>query len=328
MEFGRACRTRQRHRVLRSAILFASIVVFLPSAHATEGALGRPISGTGVQSNAGVVAPEPIWAVNIGEVYQEASIGGGRQVPIVGKTSLGLSSRLSLTTATLLKTWDTGPGQWNFASSFTLPYDWNKVTARLTTDSGVDRSQSQSASNLFDLYFTPIMAGYHFSQTEHLALAFNVWTDTGKYDVNNLTNPSLNNWTFIPSVSYTKMLPDQGVQFDATLGLQFYTRNTATDYQNAPLLTLDMLLTKQVGNGFGVGVVVGWVQQLGDDTGPTADKLNGFVGYDVSVGPYISYTTKLGDKAPLEFGLRWVPTVASKNRLSGDAVMGTASLIF
>lgn len=77
------------------------------------------------------------------------------------------------------------------------------------------------------------------------------------------------------------------------------------------------------------GVVVGTVQQLGKDSGPTADKLNGFVGYDWTIGPILSYDTKLAGKAPLSFSLRWVPTIASNNRLnSTSTAMGTVTLLF
>ncbi len=296
------------------------------SAQATEGGLGRPISGTGVQEDAGLVPPIPIWAVALGSIYQDASIGASRQVPIAGQISLGIHSDLSLTTATMAKVWDTGPGEWNFESSVTLPYDWNKVTAQFAGPLNV-YSSTDSASNLFDVFFTPITAGYHISKTEHVSFSLGIWTESGEYDVNRLANPSLNNWTFVPSAAYTKIMPDHGLEFDVNFGIQFYTRNHATDYQNAPLLTLDLLLLKKFPNGFSLGIVTGWVQQLGDDSGPTADKLNGFVGHDISVGPYASYSTKLGGKAPLSFSLRWVPTVESRNRINGDTVMGTVELI-
>jgi hypothetical protein len=303
-----------------------TVCTCLSTARATEGGLGRPISGTGVQEDAGLVPPIPIWAVALGSIYQDASIGAARQVPIGGQISLGLHSDLSLTTATVAKVWDTGPGEWNFESSVTLPYDWNKITAQLmgplNTYTVID-----SVSNPFDLYFTPITAGYHISKTEHVSFGFGIWTESGEYDVNRLANPSLNNWTFVPSVAYTKIMPEHGVEFDANFGLQFYTRNNATDYQNAPLMTLDLMLLRKFPDGFALGIVTGWVQQLGDDSGPTAEKLNGFVGHDVSVGPYVSYSTKLGGKAPLSFSLRWVPTVASRNRINGDTVLGTVELI-
>lgn len=67
---------------------FAVALLGAQIAHATEGALGRPISGTSVVPNAGVVPPEPVWAINIGEVYVDDSIGRGRKVPVMATATL------------------------------------------------------------------------------------------------------------------------------------------------------------------------------------------------------------------------------------------------
>jgi hypothetical protein len=112
-------------------------------------------------------------------------------------------------------------------------------------------------------------------------------------------------------------------------GVQFYTRNDATDYKNAPLFTLDVMGMKKFPGGLGLGLIVGTVQQLGDDKGPTADALNGFRGHDWAIGPILTYDTKLADKSPLSFSIRWVPTVEAKNRLkSTSTVMATGTLVF
>lgn len=306
-----------------------ALVLTLPiAAHGTEGALGRPISGTGVTPDAGIVPSEPGWFVNLAEIYFDGSISSGRSVPVGGKTTFGLDGQVSFTLATLLKVWDTGPGPWNFASSVTLPYAWTSASATL----GIGNRAAgikQDASGLFDLTFTPLIAGYHFSKTDHVALSVNIWAPTGRYDPSSIANVSLNNWTFIPTVSYTKLVPSIGMEFDASAGVQFYTRNPATDYQNAPLFTLDLLALKRFTNGFGVGLIVGTVQQIGNDSGQTADRLNGFRGYDWAVGPIITYDTKIGGKTSLSAALRWVPTVASKNRLSSTStVMATVTVGF
>jgi hypothetical protein len=309
------------------AALIATLGIPL-AAQATEGALGRPISGSSVQPDAGVVPPEPDWYVNLSEIYFDGSISASHPVPIGGKTTLGLEGQISFTLATLLHVWDTGPGPWNFASSVTVPYVWESATASLGIGNRLG-SVTQDASGLFDLTFTPLIAGYHFSQTEHIALSLNIWAPTGRYDSGDIANASLNNWTFIPTVAYTRIVPSLGMEFDATAGVQFYTRNSATNYQNAPLFTLDVMALKRFGNGVGVGLIVGTVQQIGNDSGPTADKLNGFRGYDVAVGPIVTYDTKIASKTPLSMSLRWVPTVASKNRLSSTAtLMATATVAF
>ena len=295
---------------------------------ATEGALGRPVSGTGVMPNAGIVAPEPILAVNFNQIYFDGSIGRNREVPIVGQASAGIDAKISFTLATVMKVWDTGPGAWNYASSITVPYVWTEVKASFA-GGPLQGERKDEASNLFDLYFTPIVAGYHFSKTEHLALSFNIWAPTGKYDKDALANPSLNNWTFVPQVAYTRLLPEQGMELDAVAGLQFYTRNKDTDYENAPLFTLDVMALKRFAGGVGAGLIVGTVQQIGDDEGPTADRLNGFRGYDWAIGPIVTYDTKLSGGNALSLGLRWVPTVSSKTRLdSTKTFMGTLTLIF
>jgi len=299
------------------------------AAHATEGALGRQVTGTSVQPNAGIVSPEPIWAVNFAQIYLDGKVGGSREVPLGKRATAGVEGKVAFTLATLLKTWDTGPGRWNFASSITLPYLWTKVNATVTGPLGRKTGESDTASNLFDLYFSPIIAGYHFSETSHMALSFNFWAPTGKYDANNLANPSLNNWTFIPQAAYTKIFPESGFQLDTVASVQFYTRNSATDYRNAPIFGLDVMGRKKFSNGLAVGLILGTQQQLGSDSGPTADRLNGFKGRDWALGPILTYDRKLADQRALSLSLRWVPTISSTNRLdSSSTFMASAALIF
>lgn len=314
-------------RLVWSMALLAAIALQAPFAHATEGALGRPIAGTSVLPNVGVVPPEPVTIVSLQQIYIDGSVGGSRQIPIAGTTAVGVDGKIALTLATMLKVWG-GKGGWDFASGITLPYAWTEVTANLSSRY-VGASQTDSASNLFDLYITPVVAGYHLSQTDHVALSFNFWAPTGRYDKNSLANTSLNNWTFVPQVAYTKYVPKYGLEFDAVAGLQFYTRNPATDYQNAPLFTLDVMGLKKFANGVGVGLVMGTVQQLGKDSGPTADRLDGFEGHDLSLGPIVTYDTVVAGKRPLSASVRWIPSVASTRRLkSTPSVMATATLAF
>ncbi|KCV63037.1 transporter [Bordetella bronchiseptica] len=314
---------------LCSVGLALALTVLSGAARATEGALGRLVTGTTVQPNAGVVSPQPITVLSLGQLYLDGRIGGGREVPVAGKTSLGLDAEMALTLATLMKTWDTGPGRWNFASSLTIPYLWLKTTATLAGERGRTAQKSDIASNLFDLNFTPLIAGYHFSETQHLALSLSIWAPTGKYDPDALANPSLNNWTFIPQAAYTGMFPEHGLQLDAVANVQFYTRNTATDYRNAPILGLELMGRKLFGNGVGAGLIVGTQQQLGSDKGPTADRLNGFKGRDWALGPILTYDRKLADQRSLSFSLRWTPTISSTRRLDSDStVLGTVALIF
>jgi hypothetical protein len=319
--------SRSVNRAIAGLFVAQFAALFSVCALATEGGLGRPIAGMSVLPDAGIVPPDPITIVNLQQIYIDGFIGAGRQVPVASRTTLGIEGEVAFTLASVLHTWGS-VGRWSFASGITLPYVWSEVKASVFAGP-VTRSTSDRTSNLFDMNFMPLVAGYHLSKTDHVALSFSFWAPTGHYEASALANPSLNNWTFVPQVAYTKLVPRYGLEFDVTLGFQFYTRNNATNYQNAPLMTLDAMGLKKFSNGLGIGLVVGTVQQLGNDSGPTADRLDGFVGHDFSIGPIVTLDTKLNGKTPLSASLRWVPNVQSANRLkSTRSFQATATVAF
>lgn len=306
----------------------AALLLSTTAAQATEGALGRPVTGTGVLPFGAVVPPDGTVAGNVAMIYLDGDVGGSRQVPIAGNASVGLDAKIFFAMGTVMKVWPTNTGSWNFASSFTLPYVYEKVKANVAVGP-LAGSREDSTSNLFDLYFSPLIAGYHITKTEHISLSVNIWAPTGKYDKNNLANPSLNVWTYIPQVAYTALIPEASLEFGVTAGVQFYSKNKDTDYRNAPLFTLDSLALKRFRDGWGAGVVFGTTQQIGHDEGPLADRLGGFRGYDWALGPIATYDTKVEGKLPLSFSVRWVPTISSRNRIdSTKTVMASATMAF
>lgn len=242
-----------------------------------------------------------------------------------GEISLDLGVKVSVTSATAMKVWETGPAPWNFASSFTLPYLWNQATADFEAPSAKLYRQ-QSDTGIFDLLVTPLTAGYHFSETEHGSIGLGIWVPTGSYDRSRLANSGLNYWSFVPTEAYTGLWPKHGVVFSTLGSVQFNTRNKDTNYQSAPLLTLDALVAKDLGSGWRAGLVAAWVQQLADDKGLLADKLSGFRGYSVALGSVVAYSMKLGEARQLDATLRWPPSIASRNRMEGNALTLTASV--
>ncbi len=307
--------------------LAAAVALVAPAAApagATEGALGRVVQGANIQPKAGIVPDVPILALNVTSIYFDGRIGAGTNVPVAGNLALGLRGEVSMTPLTLLKVWDTPKSRWNFASAVTVPVIWNRVSATLQAGNA-SRLVSQSDSGIFDLLFTPIVAGYHFGPTEHMSMSLGVWAPTGGFEKGRLANTGLNYWTVAPTLAYTKLVPAQGFEFTAQAGVQFNSRNDLTDYRSAPLLTLDALVQKSLGGGFAVGGNLSYVQQLGDDKGALATKLNGFVGHSLAIGPTLGWSGALAGR-PVEATLRWTPTIDSAKRLSGDTFMFTVSV--
>ena len=72
--------------------------------------------------------------------------------------------------------------RWNFAPMFSLPYIAVDVDAKAVLGGG-SRRASDSASNLYDLYFAPIIASYHVSELEHWSFVATLMTDDATFTV-------------------------------------------------------------------------------------------------------------------------------------------------
>jgi hypothetical protein len=294
-------------------------------AFAVEGGLGRPISGMSIAPFAGVVPPEPGFAVATGETYYEGSSGGGRTVPIAGLLVANVDMKASFTPIALLYIWNTPTKEWNFASVVSFPLAWLQVEANVSLGP-LSLRKTDSIFGLFDLAFTPIIASHHFSQTDHLAFDFTFWAPTGSYQKGKLVNLSQNTWTFIPGVAYTKILPEANIELTGIWDMEFDTEDRATHYQNGILSDLEVLAIKRFKGGFGIGFVESWIQQVNDDGGAPA-ALNGFAGRAFGIGPIVTYSTKLG-KSHLDFSARWIHDFDVAKRVNGDGFNFSASLKF
>ena len=303
-------------RIKYLTILLTLGALSTPCLHAIEGALGRPVSGAAINPFAGVVPPDPGLVISLSEIYYDASIGGSRTTPVGANLALGLDTEISFTNLTFTYIWGTPPGHWNFASAISLPLASVDVEADVTVGP-LTGKRIEDEVGLFDLAFVPIFASYHISETEHLGMSLTVWAPTGKYDSADLANLSLNNWTFIPTLSYTKLWMERGLEFSAAWGVQIYTENPDTDYQNGIVSDLEFTVIQRFPNGMGVGLIGSWIEQLTDDDGDTADSLNGFSGRAFGVGPILTYTKKFGD-SQLDLSARWVHEFSVEKRFEGE----------
>jgi hypothetical protein len=109
--------------------------------------------------------------------------------------------------------------------------------------------------------------------------------------------------------------------------MYFYTDNPATHYESGIQSDLEALAIKRFKNGFGIGLVESWIQQVTDDGGALADRLAGFVPRSFRIGPIVTYSTKLG-KSHLDFNASWIHDFDVSKAVEGDEFNFTASLKF
>jgi len=317
-------KTKLRHVVI--ILTLTTLVSFAPSALAVEGGMQRPISGMQIAPFAGVIPPEPGFDVVVSEIYYSGSIGGATNVPIAGLFVANVDVKASFSPITLLYIWPTPTKAWNFASAVGFPLAWVQGQASVSLGP-LSVTKKDSVFGLYDLVFTPLIASHHFSETDHLAFNFTFWTPTGSYETDKLANLSTNNWSFVPGIAYTKIVPEANIELTGIWNMYFYTENPATHYSSGIQSDLEVLAIKRFKCGFGIGFIESWIQQVTDDEGTLADRLNGFVGRSFGIGPIVTYSTKLG-KSHLDFNARWIHDFDVKNAVEGDGFNFTASLKF
>jgi hypothetical protein len=310
--------------IVCAVITLAFTVLFPAPAHAVEGGMQRPISGMQIAPFAGVIPPEPGFDVVVSEIYYSGSIG--TNVPIAGLFVANVDVKASFTPITLLYIWPTPTKTWNFASAIGFPLAWVQGQASVSLGP-LSVTKKDSVFGLYDLAFTPLIASHHFSETDHVAFNFTFWAPTGSYETDKLANLSTNDWSFVPGIAYTKIVPEANIELTGIWNMYFYTGNPATHYQSGIQSDLEVLAIKRFKNGFGIGFIESWIQQVTDDEGTLADRLNGFVGRSFGIGPILTYSTKLG-KSHLDFNARWIHDFDVRNAVEGDGFNFTASLKF
>ncbi len=291
------------------------------NASATEGGIGRPITGMQIAPYAGIVPPTDDWIVSVTSIYYEGSLGASKSIPIAGTVTAGLDYHVSYNLFNAVRTWGITAGGWNFASSFGVPVQYTDVS------SFHGRLPDDHATQFADLFFTPVVAGYHLTKTDHVALSVQIYAPTGAYNTSNLANAGQNTWTFTPTIAYTKLFPKQEVELSVNYGVEFYTANSDTHYHNAPVSVLDLLALKRFTGGWGVGVIGGWIQQIGGDSGGLAALADGAGGHSIGIGPVVTWSGKVS-KTPVSASLRWVNEFDVSNRPKGNAVELSLSATF
>jgi len=306
-----------------SRFLIAALLVFAfaPNAWCTEGGIGRPITGTGASPGMGSVPPISGPIVSLIWMQYSGKVEAERSTPIGGQVALGVEASFWMAMAQALYVWHVSPGGWSLASGVAVPYVSMEIDAAL--DIGAQRIDvSDDASSMYDIPVIPLIAGKHLSKAEHLSLSFTVWTPSGDYEAGKLANPGLNVWTFVPSLAYTKYTPDNKIEITTVWGVQFSTENQNTDYKSGVLSTLDLLAIEKHEKA-GIGAVFGWIEQLTDDSGELAERLDGFQGRSFGIGPILTYSSKLG-----EMSFRWVNEFDTTNRPDGNVLQFSLTSVF
>jgi hypothetical protein len=219
----------QHHRLFASSSLVARLsagafvttvgLALSPQAQATEGGIGRPINGMQIAPYAGIAPPTGDWILSYTSTCYEGSPGASKTIPVAGKITAVLDYHIPYNIVNAIRTWGITAGGWNFALSFGVLLQYTGVS------SFHGRLPDDHATRFADIFFTPAVAGYRLTTTDHIALSVQIHAPTGACNTSRLANAGQNTWTLTPTFACTRLLPKEGTGLSLNCGIGFYTGN-------------------------------------------------------------------------------------------------------
>lgn len=309
--------------IIVSALAFARV----ECARAEEGAGGHYMPGANA-SFFDALPGRPALAVANYFMYYNGSASG--QFPLAGQITFDLHSRAYADT--LLAIYETPLTLLggNYAVALAVPWVRLEVEGKVTGPSGSTIQKSETANGFGDMTLYPFLLGWVKGDVKG-DVRFGIYAPTGNYEKGRLANLGKNYWTFEPTVSVVWLSSKIGTEVSAYAGLDFSTRNHITDYKSGDVFHIDATVAQHLplarAGVIGVGANGFYYQQISDDSGRFTEKLGGFKGRTVGVGPVVSYITKFGT-TDFVTEVKWLPELDVENRIKGDIVWFKLGLAF
>lgn len=268
--------------------------------------------------------------------YYDARAGATRQLVLGGNLTAGLNATCYADTLAGLyqAPWEVLGG--GLAFGVAVPYVWLDAKAQVQRIGpngtlGAAYTTQQSTDGIGDLTIIPLMLGWtNLLPDFKLDTRLSVFAPTGGYEVGRIANTGKNYWTFEPGIMASYLSSKIGLEASLFAGVDFNTKNNATDYQSGTSLHLDATLAQHLplaGGFVGVGANAFYYQQISNDSG-TGARLGGFEGMTTGVGPVLSYVRPVGQKGQLLAEVKWLPELDTNHRLNGDYVWFKLGVLF
>lgn len=220
--------------------------------------------------------------------------------------------------------------RWSYMMSASVPYVHSKIELRVNDGSGTTVTTDHK-TGLGDIELTPLNLSYHFNEASQLNFKGTVRVPTGSYDQNELANIGRNYWSYEPTIGYIHVDKENTRQFSVYAGVNFNSKNKATDYKSGTQAHIEFTAEKRIPSSsnrgvWGFGATGYHYGQLEDDEQHNID-LNNSRSRSSGIGPVVSYTGFLGNEFSV-MELKWLHDFSSKNKFEGDTVFLKAGLIF
>jgi hypothetical protein len=318
---------------MKSKILFTLVLAtsLAPTAlRAEEAGSGHYLPGATASFIDALPGREAFAYVNA-FTYYNGSAGGSRQLNLGGQVVANIDGTVYADTSIFLyqTPWKILGGQ--YAAAVAIPYLWMEVKGNVQVGP-ITGSRRDTANGIGDIQVLPFMLGWTNGPDIKYDVRLGVYAPTGEYEKGQLANIGKNYWTFEPGASVSWLSSKIGTEVSLFAGIDFNTKNNATDYQTGTQFHLDGTVAQHLplfGGFVGVGANGFYYQQITGDSGSGA-RLGDFEGRTIGVGPVLSYATKIGrnKKTDLVAEVKWLPELDVAKRLKGDTIWFKLALLF
>jgi hypothetical protein len=286
---------------------------------AEENAIGRSLPGIWVMPQGGVVSLTPGFEFTVMPIGYIGSATGSRTVLINGVLVTNIHAYVSTNYLVPRYTYKIESAKVSLSSTFYLPINWQTATGTAQLNS-LTRTRTDTSGGVSDVFFSPMTLGIHFSETNNLAIDTKIYMPTGAFQVGNLSNLGMNEWTFQPNLAWTYMWLKRGLELDNYVGIDIYSQNPTNKYTSGSMFHWDGMLIQYLSKRFGFGVIGSNLTQVNNDRGPLTRVLNGFQGRAWGAGPMALYV--MHPKKPVTtLQFRWVPEFGVTNLLKGNTLL-------
>jgi len=253
-----------------------------------------------------------------------------RQLPVGGLLAANMDATVYADTSVFLRQTRKKLFGGLYAAAVAVPYVWMTVDASVSVGSGTVQ-RSSSVNGIGDIEIMPLMLGWTKGDVNYGGW-LGIYAPTGDYEEGRLANVGKNYWTFEPTFYVSQIDTKTGMEFSAFAGLDFNTKNGATDYRSGDAFHIDVTMAQHVPKYdglFGFGANVFYCKQITGDSGSGA-RLGDFGGNTFGFGPVLSYATKTGRKKTTDLvaELKWLPELDATRRLKGDTIWFKVGLAF
>jgi hypothetical protein len=173
----------------------------------------------------------------------------------------------------------------------------------------VDGQPENPSAGLTDLYFAPLVLGWHLDDLD-LVAALGGFAPTGKFEAGDPRNTGLGFWTFIPHVAATYRY-DEGLFADTPLlamsaaRYEIHSNQEGRDFRPGDTITLELVLGLEISDRTEIGLSVFLYRQVTDPSGKDARPVDKY--RSNGIGLHVAHNfgpVTLGLRVYRDFGVR------------------------